>query len=113
MKKTQFQIEGSVKVTLEHTDGKAMSEFIRSDIYLDFIGPIDRKKYFNPDELPNGDGCKCLTIAFVSAIANNIHYAHEKGYRDSAEHLRYVIAKLEDQFIQVPKIDTGNFNDKP
>lgn len=113
MKKIQFQIIVKTKTTLEHIEGEATSKFIRTDNLLDFSGPVDQKKYFRKDDLPNADGCLSITLALVNAIANNIHYAHEEGYRDSAEHLRYIIKKLEEQFIAVPNITKGNFEDKP
>lgn len=62
------------------------------------------------------EACEATTKTLVSAIAGNIHYAHQKGMIDSAEHLREVISELEKLFIQnarmkLSKIKEGEFTD--
>jgi hypothetical protein len=51
------------------------------------------------DELPNNNGVRTITDVLCVAINSNIQTAHDKGYRNNAEHIRAVIKKLEDLFI--------------
>lgn len=48
---------------------------------------------------PNATGTKLLTQLFIQGLSANIHSAHQTGQRDSAEHLRYIIAELERGFV--------------
>jgi len=46
---------------------------------------------------------------FIYCSNGNIHMAHEKGFRDSAEHLRWIISELERGFVTVANVEQSNF----
>ena len=48
----------------------------------------------------NADGLKAQTQGLIQGLVNSIHYGHQKGLRDSAEHLRYIIENLQKGFVQ-------------
>ena len=100
----EFEIDCRCIVTLEHNDGDKTSRHVATDFNLDVSKNLDRKMYLDKNDLPTKAGSQALTQGFVQGLLGNIHYAHEKGYRDSAEHLRYVISELERGFIQVATI---------
>jgi hypothetical protein len=60
--------------------------------------------------MPNKEGCKAITETLIQGIIANIHFAHQKNYRDSAEHLRDIIKKLEEGFIDIVEIENDETN---
>jgi len=105
----EFEIEGRCVVKLKHKEGEKTSTHVSTDFNLDVSKNLDRKMYLDRDDLPTHAGTKMLTQCFVQGLVGNIHNAHEKGFWDSAEHLRYIIAELEKGFISVPTIYKSNF----
>lgn len=70
-----------------------------TDVSLGVTENIDVKKYFDENEFPNQHGCELITKTLVSALSGNIKVAHEKGYKNDAQHLRSIISQLEDMFV--------------
>jgi hypothetical protein len=105
----EFTIEGRCVVTLEHKEGQNTSSHVATDFNLDVSKNLNRKQYLDKEDLPTKDGTKALTQCFVQGLVGNIHQAHQKGYWDSAEHLRYIIAELERGFATVANAYTSNF----
>ncbi len=59
------------------------------------------KILFTPDNTVLSEyGARIYTDMLVEALSGIIHYSREKGYKKDAENLRYVIGKLEDNFVQ-------------
>lgn len=105
----EFEIEGRCIVRLKANDGDKTSEHIATDFNLGISKNLKRSQYFDEDDLPTKDGTKALTQCFIQGLVGNIHNAHEKGFWDSAEHLRYIIKELERGFINVPTIYKSHF----
>ena len=105
----EFSFEAKVVLTLEHKKGMATSKHIATDFNLDVIGELDKKQYLDKYDLPTKAGSKVLSNVLVQGLVGNIHLAHEKGFRDSAEHLRWIIAELERGFITVTNVEQSNF----
>lgn len=97
----QFSITGIVKLTLEHAQGAKTSRHVATDFRLEPSKNLKQDEYNDRRGLPTKTGSHALTQAFVQGLVANIHHAHEKGFRDSAEHLRYIITELERGFIEV------------
>lgn len=108
--KKQFSFKSSVVLTLEHTEGQTTSDHVKTETLLECNTPEEQRQWTNSDGSPNLLGIKSTTNAFISGLASNIHYAHEKGYIDSAVHLRYIIKELENQFILVPTVTVNEFS---
>ena len=97
------------KITLEpNPDGKS-SKHIATDFYLEVSKNQEKKMFLDFNGRPKEGGIKPLTQAFVQGLVGNIHFAHEKGWWDSAAHLRYIIDELTRGFAHVAKTSEGIF----
>lgn len=61
------------------------------------------------DLSPTSSGLRLATIALTTGLANNIHFGHQRNLWDSADHLRYIIRELEDQFVKVAEVAVGRY----
>ena len=107
----QFTLEARVEVTMEHTDGEKSSKHINTNCNLDVSKNLDRKMYFGEDELPTKDGSKALTQTLVQGLVGNIHYAHQRGFRNDVEHMKYIVAELTRGFASVANVSPSEFKD--
>jgi hypothetical protein len=105
----EFGFEAKVVLTLEHKKGMTTSKHVATDFNLDVIGELDKKQYLDKEDLPTEAGSKVLSNVLVQGLIGNIHLAHEKEFRDSAEHLRWIISELERGFISVANVKQSNF----
>jgi len=96
---------GIASIDLEFTPGCKTSKLI--GVSIDFEGGqnTDMSFYKNEDDLPTAEGYKIMTQIFVQALNANIQLSHQLGYRDSAEHLQYILKELERSFIQVCSVE--------
>lgn len=108
----EFKLEGRCVLTLSHKQGDKTSKHVSTDFNLAVSNNLSQSVYLHKDGLPTQEGSKCLTNCFVQGLVGNVHYAHQKGYRDSAEHLRYIIAKLEEGFSKVANVYKSEFDDE-
>jgi len=105
----EFSFEAKVVLTLEHKKGMATSKHVATDFNLEVNGILDKRQYIDKEDLPTQDGSKVLSNVLVQGLIGNIHLAHEKGFRDSAEHLRWIISELERGFVAVANVKQSNF----
>jgi len=105
----EFKFQGVCEITLKHKPSTGKSSLVKTDFNLDVSNNLDATKYLDSDGLPTADGTKSLTMVFVQGLVGNIHQAHEKGYWDSAAHLRYIIAELERGFATVASVSKSEF----
>lgn len=103
----EFSFTGTSKVTMRHEKGMTTSAHVATDFRLDISSNLSRSQYLTTDDLPTKDGIKPLTQTFIQGLIGSIHFAHEKGWWDSAEHLRYIIEELQRGFIEVPDLAKG------
>ncbi len=106
----KFKIEAKCVLTLEHKEGEKTSKHVTPDFNLEVSENIERDMFLNENDLPTEAGSKAITQCFVQGLIGNIHFAHENGFRNDAEHLRYIISELEQGFIRIPKIYESNFD---
>lgn len=103
----QASFTGISRITLEpNPDGKSSSH-IATDFRLEVSKNQDRKVFLDFNDRPKKEGVKPLTQTFIQGLVGNIHFAHDKGYWDSAEHLRYIISELTRGFATVAKTTEG------
>lgn len=105
----EFSFEAKVVLTLEYKKEMSTSKHVATDFNLEIIGELDRKQYLDNEDLPTEAGSKVLSNVLVQGLVGNIHLAHEKGFRDSAEHLRWIISELERGFVTVANVEQSNF----
>lgn len=105
----EFEFKGICVLRLEHKPGWSTSQHVATDFNLEMSDNLQKSKYLDSDGLPTEDGSKTLTNVLVQGLVGNIHMAHERGFKDSAEHLRYIIAELERGFASVAEVQKSNF----
>ena len=105
----EFSFEAKVVLTLEHKKEMTTSKHVATDFNLDVSDNLVRSQYLDKEDLPTEAGSKVLSNVLVQGLVGNIHLAHEKGFRDSAEHLRWIISELERGFIEVGNVEQSNF----
>lgn len=103
----RFTVTGIVKVTADYSQGDTKSTHVATDFRLEVSKNMKQDEYSDRRGLPTKAGSHALTNAFVQGLVGNIHMAHQKGFKDSAEHLRYIIAELERGFINVATTEQG------
>lgn len=94
----EFYFKAFVRLTMSHEKGSKSSRHEATDIRLD-PGPMLDKKMYLKNDLPTHEGSRMLTEVLVAGLVANIHNCHHLGHRDSAEHLRHIIAELERGFV--------------
>lgn len=99
---------GISRITLAHETGMKTSKHVATDFFLEVSDNQD-KSMFLKDDLPTKGGIKPLTQCFLQGLVGNIHHAHQNGWWDSAEHIRYIISELERGFVQVTNTHVGKF----
>lgn len=104
----EFSFTVEAKLVLENTPPEQTSKHVRTDYRLELSKNLDYTKYFMPHKyILTKEGSKVVTDVLTSALAAHIHFAHQRGHKDSAQHLREVIKKLEDQFVLVANVSEG------
>ncbi len=105
----EFSFEAKVVLRLEHKPGISTSKHVATDFNLYVSKELDINKYLDKESLPNKDGSNAISNVLIQGLVANIHMAHEKGFRDSADHLRWIISELERGFVQVTNVEKSNF----
>ena len=104
-----LKFESKCVLEVEHTKGAKTTKHLSTKFNLDVSDNLDKSQYIDAEGVPTQAGTKVLTNNFVQGLIGNIHQAHDKGYWDSAEHLRYIISELERGFIEITNSDTSTF----
>lgn len=104
-----LKFESKCVLELEHTKGEKTTKHLSTKFNLYVSDNLDKSQYIDAEGVPTQVGTKVLTNNFVQGLIGNIHQAHDKGYWDSAGHLRYIIAELERGFIEITNSDTSTF----
>lgn len=107
----EFSFEVKSVLKLAHTPGTKTSTHVSTQFALYPSKNLDQDKYLN-DGLPTKEGSEVITTVLVSSLVGNIHNAHENGFKDSAEHLRFIIAELERGFATVAIVTEGEFSNQ-
>jgi len=105
----EFSVEVKIKLTTDHTPGEKRSKHVATDFNLIVKEPLDHKQYFSEDGMPNLNGSKMITNLFIQGLVGNIHQAHEKGFADSASHLRFIISEPERGFAAPANVSKHKF----
>lgn len=99
-----FYFVGTCKLTMLHEKGAPKSGHVATDVRLDISDNLDKRTYFDKNDLPTKEGTKPLTQCFVQGLVANIHKAHQEGWWDSAAHLRYIMDELQRGFVSADVI---------
>lgn len=105
----EFSFEAKVVVTMDHEKGSPTSKHVATDFNLFVDDNLDKSVYLSPDGMPTETGSIVLSHVLVHGLVGNIHLAHQSGFRDSAEHLRWIISELEKGFVSVANVSKGEF----
>lgn len=107
----EFTFEAVVRLTLENKEGSNKSKHVATDFFLEVDEPLDRKEYLDKDNLPTKAGSHALSNVLIQGLVGNIHFAHDSGFKDSAEHLRWIISELERGFVSVVTVTQSKFKE--
>lgn len=85
----------------------------KTDFNLRVSDNLQEDKYINPDNgVPTKEGSYILSNILVQGLIGNLHFAKSKGFRDSKEHLEWIISELKRGFnsnLSVSETYTDNF----
>jgi hypothetical protein len=105
----ELTFEARVALNLDHNKNSQSTKHSSIQFNLGIDKKLERSKYIDENNLPNKDGSFVLSNILVHGLIGNIHMAHDKGYRDSAEHLRWIIGELEKGVATVAEVKVGTF----
>lgn len=103
---TDFEFKVTTAVRFRHKKGWTRSDHLFTSIVLEISPNLDAKEYHDKEANPTSEGTHALTQTLLQGLIGNIHYAHQKGLRNDAEHLRYIIKELERGFITSAIVQT-------
>jgi hypothetical protein len=101
----EFTFEAYVRLTMAHKEGQERSDHVATEFLLEPRYPLNRNVYLDKDDLPNQEGSKVLSNVLIQGLVGNIHLAHNNEWRDSAEHLRWIISELEKGFVAIANVE--------
>jgi|SRR5690606_32533535 len=104
-----IEFEAKARITVEPNPKTGKASLREVNVMLELSDNLVREHYFGNDGMPNYEGGKALTNTLVQGILGNIHSQHQAGIRDSAEHLRYVMAELERGFVEVVEVSQAEY----
>jgi hypothetical protein len=107
--RTKFDVMVSVKYLMESNHDNNTINVMEQKCLFDCSSNIDKTAFIGPNRLPNALGAKLMTDMLIDALVSNIHYCHQDNFRDSAEHLRYIISKLEEGFVEIRTFKRGDY----
>jgi hypothetical protein len=107
--KASFTVK--VVMTIDHKPGDTKPTVAQIDFNIDRISNNLNPRPYLSKGLPTAEGSKIITNAFTQGLIANIHACHEHGFRDSAEHLRYIIDNLQRGFVSQVEVTDGTFDD--
>lgn len=106
----RFKMTSIVTVTADYVNGNTSSTHIATDFRLEVSKHLDQSMYNDKRGLPTKAGSHALTNTLVQGLIGNIHHAHQKGFKNDAEHLRYIIEQLERGFIAIAETGEGTMD---
>jgi len=98
-----------VILELDHKAGCEKSNHVSTKMNLECSPNLDESMYRDEDGFPTKHGSVVMTNVLIQGLVCNIHNAHENGFRNDCEHLRYIISELERGFASVVEVGTGEF----
>jgi hypothetical protein len=105
-----LELEVFTKIELEHEPGKKGTNLRETKFYLNVSKNLNASMYNGADGLPTHDGSKAITEVLTQGLIGNIHQSHDRGYIDSAVHLRSIIGKLEKGFVALANVNPGIYD---
>lgn len=108
MSKITFQYQVTAQLQVEYDT--ETHELVHKGVgfNLEVSEEVNKDQFVDEKNLPNSlKGHEAVSHTLISALSANIYIAHQEGFMDSAEHLRKMIALLENQFIQNGDVEKG------
>lgn len=80
-----------------------------ADFLLEVSKELEYNDYHNKDGSPNAAGVQAMANCFIQGLNGLIHFAHKQGYRNDAEHLRYIVSELQRGFVENIEVVKNTF----
>lgn len=98
----QYTLKVETTLTFSKVDGRVNNRVITN---LLTGKNLDIRQYYQPENgILNEAGYKIMTELLIQGLNVNIQGAHQQGKIDSAKHLRQVISRLEDLFVNISDV---------
>jgi hypothetical protein len=105
----EFSFEARVILELEHKPGWSTAKHVGTKFNLKTSSELDKRMYMDKNDILNNKGSESLTNVLIQGLIGNIHMAHQQGFRNDAEHLRYIISELERGFVAIVEVGISEF----
>ncbi len=94
-----YEFTAVSKIFLKSHAGTTKSSIMESEVMLMPSENLDKDKYYEPDGMPNKEGVKAITYAFIVGLTSNMRYAAMKGYMKEGDIMKFVVDSLEKAFV--------------
>ena len=105
----EFSFEARVILELEHKQGWDKAKHVGTKFNLKTSSELDKRMYMDRNDILNKQGSETLTNVLIQGLVGNIHMAQQQGFRNDAEHLRYIISELERGFVAIVEVGISEF----
>jgi hypothetical protein len=105
--KLKLKFEGKCILKLEHDPDTLKTPSGKPILTWRSTITWNARQYIGPDELPTSESTSGPDQFYPGGFW--VASAHQKGYKDSAENLRFIISELQRGFIHVVDITEENF----
>lgn len=107
----KLTLGAKVVIVLDHQDGDKNASVEEAQVNLTIGDNLDSSKYLDNSGLPTAAGSQALMEVLTLGLINNIKNAHERGFKNDAQHLREIVKILEDGFIAHAETGDGTFSE--
>lgn len=108
----ELTFEANVVLTVNHNPIEDETKHVSTKFNLGMHKPLVKEKYVDEEGNLNKDGSFALSNVLVQGLIANLHMAHDLGFRNSAEHIRWIISELERGFSEVTKVEQTFYGDR-
>ena len=105
----EYSFKSTSEITLELKPGSTKSKLLTTKFNLECSDNLDISNYVDKEGFVTADGSKVLSNVLIQGLIGNIHMSHQKGVRNDAEHLRWIISELERGFIENMEVGLSTF----
>lgn len=104
-----YIFKSKCEIELELNNKTNKSKLLATRFNLECSDNLELSNYVDKEGFVTKYGSKVLSNVLIQALVGNIHMSHQKGIRNDAEHLRWIISELERGFIQNMEVVLSTF----
>lgn len=108
---TRHSFTATAKLLVEHNSIVNKTIPIETKIHLEPSEGLIADAYLSEESIVTAAGCKVLINAFCQGLIGTLHIAHENGFLDSAQTLRYILDTITNGFAEVPSLEKSTLTE--